>query len=76
VPILTNSDFYCGFWGRLWHSRPARRDLRRIYREADLSTEQARTQAPSRLSRAYGNCRRPQGPGGPALARTQAPQRL
>lgn len=60
-----------GFW-RFWgtFSHPAWRDQRRIRREADLSTEQARAQAPSRLPRAHGDQRRPQGCGGPARAWT------
>ena len=43
-----------------------------LKREADLSTEQARTQAPSRFPRAHGHQGRTQGGGGTALARTQA----
>jgi ribonuclease P protein component len=45
-------------------------------READLSTEQACTQAPPRFSRAHGHHRRTQGGCGTALARTQAAVRL
>ena len=45
-------------------------------READLSTEQACTQAPPRFSRAHGHQRRTQGGCGTALARTQAAVRL
>jgi hypothetical protein len=44
--------------------------------EADLSTEQAGAQAPSRVSRAHVDQGRPQGGSGAALARTQAAQRL
>ena len=53
-----------------------RRDHRRIHREADLSTEQACTQAPSRFPRAHGHQGRAQGAFSAALARTQAAFRL
>src|ERR1700690_3022018 len=49
-----------------------RRDHRRIHREADLSTEQACTQASSRFPHAHGDQGRTQGLVGAALARTQA----
>jgi len=49
---------------------------RRETREADLSTQQTRTQAPSRISRAHGNQGRPQGHLGAARTRPQAAQRL
>ncbi len=45
-------------------------------READLSTQQAGTQAASRLSRPHGNQRRPQGHQRAPRARPQAPVRL
>ena len=47
-----------------------------LKREADLSTEQACTQAPSRFPRAHGHQRRTQSAVGAALARTQAALRL
>jgi ribonuclease P protein component len=53
-----------------------RRDERRDTREADLSTQQTRTQAPSWIPRAHGNQGRPQGRCGPAQPRPQAAQRL
>ena len=53
-----------------------RRDHRRIHREADLSTEQACTQASSRFPHAHGHQGRAQGAFGTALARTQAAFRL
>jgi ribonuclease P protein component len=43
-----------------------------LKREADLSTEQARTQAPSRFPSAYGNQGRTESPVGASGARTQA----
>jgi len=49
---------------------------RRTTREADLSTEQARSQAPPRLSRAHGNQRRPQGAVRAPQGRPQAAERL
>jgi len=45
-------------------------------READLSTEQIGAQTPTRFPRPHGNHGRPQGGGGPALARSQATERL
>jgi len=45
-------------------------------READLSTEQACTQAPSWFPHAHGHQRRPQSAECPAFARTQAAFRL
>jgi len=64
--------------GRAWWSGPGRpeRTLEIWRGEADLSTEQARSQAPARLSRAYGNRRRPQGRGGAPRPRPQAAFRL
>jgi ribonuclease P protein component len=66
-----------GFW---WFSRTAssfpQRDQRRTEREADLSTEQARTQAPSRFPRAHGDEGGTQGPFGAPGTRTQAAVRL
>jgi ribonuclease P protein component len=53
-----------------------RRHQRRTPREADLSTEQARSQAPPRLPRAHGNYRRPQGALRAPQDRPQAAQRL
>ena len=44
--------------------------------EAHLQAEQSRPQATARLPRADGDCRRPQGVGGAALARPQAAVRL
>ena len=49
---------------------------RRSTREADLSTQQARAQAPSRFSRTHGDHGRPQGGRRPAQAGPQAAQRL
>ena len=49
---------------------------RRTTREADLSTEQAGAQAPSRFSCPHGDQRRPQGGCRAPRARTQAAQRL
>ena len=54
----------------------SRRDQRRTEREADLSTEQARTQAPSRLPRAHGNKGWTQGRVGAPGTRTQTAVRL
>src|SRR5437762_1643831 len=51
-------------------------DQRRKTREADLSTEQAGTQAPSRLSRAHGDQGRPPGARRTSGPWTQAAQRL
>jgi ribonuclease P protein component len=45
-------------------------------RETDLSTKQARAQAPPRFPCAHGDHGRPQGHLGPSSARSQAPQRL
>lgn len=45
-------------------------------RETDLSTEQARAEAPSRIPRPHGHRRWPQGRRHPPRARSQAPQRL
>src|SRR5262249_30498505 len=53
-----------------------RRDQRRTEREADLSTEQARTQASSRFPRAHGDEGGTQGPVGAPGTRTQAAVRL
>ena len=50
--------------------------LRRTPREADLSTQQAGAQAPSRLSRASGDHRRPQGSRRAPRAWPQAFERL
>ena len=52
------------------------RGQRRQTREADLSTEQAGAQAPSRFPRPDGDNRRPQSHRQAARARSQAPQRL
>src|ERR1700678_3875279 len=49
---------------------------RRTTREADLSTQQTGTQAPSRLPRPPCDGRRPQGPRRPPRAGPQAPERL
>ena len=49
---------------------------RRSTREADLSTQQAGAQAPSRISRTHGDHGRPQGGRSPARAGPQAAQRL
>ena len=54
----------------------ARGGQRRTTREADLSTEQAGAQAPSRFSRPHGDHGRPQGRRRPPRARSQAAQRL
>jgi ribonuclease P protein component len=53
-----------------------RRDERRDTREADLSTQQTRTQAPSWLPRAHGHQGRPQGRLRAARPRPQAADRL
>jgi ribonuclease P protein component len=50
--------------------------LRGMSDEAHLPAEQSRAQAPSRLPRPDGDCRRPQGPGGAPQPRPQAPVRL
>ena len=63
-------------WGRLCHPRRHGATCGELNREADLSTEQARTQAPSRFPRAHGHQGRTQSGVGTALARTQAAERL
>ena len=67
-----------GFLGvsRTASSFPTARPSENLNREADLSTEQARTQAPSRLPHAYGDQGWTQGVVGPPGARTQAAVRL
>src|SRR4051794_24882955 len=49
---------------------------RRGIRETDVPTEQARAQTPSRFPRQNGYQGRPQGRAGPAVTRSQAPERL
>jgi len=61
MPIRTRADF--------WRNATAR-PPENMNREADLSTEQACTQAPPRFSRAHGHQRRTQSGGRSALART------
>jgi hypothetical protein len=77
-----NLDNFGGF-GR--EAKPCRRAAdptsrcsgqRRTTREADLSTEQAGAQAPSRFSCPHGDDGRPQGRGRAPRARPQAAQRL
>ena len=77
VPIRAN----CGFSWRIGAafqalSTATARPAENLNREADLSTEQACTQAPSRFPRAHGHQRRTQGRRGPAFARAQAAFRL
>ncbi len=75
VPIPLNAAFHGGF-GAPGRSRRHGATSGERNREADLSTEQACTQASSRFPRAHGHQRRTQGGGGTALARTQAAFRL
>ncbi len=75
VPIRA----FAGFHGRSWGDPDVpspRRDHRRTNREADLSTEQACTQAPSRFPHAHGHQRWAQGAFGTALTWAQAAFRL
>jgi len=76
VPIRTLSGFSWPILGAILTPQSPRRDHRRTNREADLSTEQACTQAPSRFPHAHGHQRRAQGAFGTAFARTQAAFRL
>ena len=55
---------------------PVDNGKRRMTREADLSTEQAGAQAPSRIPRPHGDQRRPQGAQQAARARPQAAECL
>src|SRR3954463_7053188 len=58
------------------HSSAIRHQQRRLSREADLSTEQARAQAPSWVPCTYGDRWRAQGRGRPPGAGPQAAERL
>ncbi len=68
--------FQGGFGGRRRYPHRHGATSGEIKREADLSTEQACTQAPSRFPRAHGYQGRTKSIVGPALARTQTPFRL
>jgi ribonuclease P protein component len=61
---------------RLWCGRTPVKLSGDQTREADLSTEQAGAQAPSRLPDSHGDRRRPQGSQRPSCARPEAAQRL
>ena len=79
--IACRSARNCGFSWRIAGaalSAPRRHGATsgELNREADLSTEQACTQAPSRFPRAHGHQGRTQGGGGAARARAQAAVRL